>query len=225
MGTQSVKKIIKQVAGTLTEEALLTTSAGAGDADRGVALNATGILDDTIVNSSATVSANKVAKLNAAGILAPALINGTTASAGAGDVGKFPQLDASGRVDSTVLPVGVGADTAVITTSEALAAGAYVNVWSSTGAKARNADATVAGKYAMGFVLAAFGAGAAATVYFEGTNTAVAGQIPGPVFLSTTAGSGSTTSPAATGNVIQTIGFAVSATAVNFQSGVPITLG
>ena len=96
MGTQSTKKIIKQVVGALTEEALLLTSAGAADADRGVALNATGILDDTIVNSSATVAANKVAKLNAAGILAPALVNGTTVSAGAGDVGKFPHLG-SGR--------------------------------------------------------------------------------------------------------------------------------
>ena len=224
MGTQSTKKIIKQVAGALTEEALLLTSAGAGDADRGVALNASGILDDTIVNSSATVSANKVAKLNASGILAPALVNGTTVSAGAGDVGKFPQLDASGRIDTTVLPTGIGADTAVITTSEALAAGAYVNVWSSTGAKVRNADATVAGKHAMGFVLAAFGAAVSATVYFEGTNTAVTGQTPGPVFLATTAGTGSTTAPAAAGNIIQPIGFAVSATAVNFQSGTPITL-
>ena len=38
MGTASTKKIIKQVAGALTEEAALTTSAGAGDADLGIRL-------------------------------------------------------------------------------------------------------------------------------------------------------------------------------------------
>lgn len=224
MGTLSTTKFIKNSAGNLAEEAMLTTSAGAGDAQKIPALNASGILDDTIVNSSATVSANKVAKLNAAGILAPALVNATIASAGAGDSGKIPQLDAAGRIDSTVLPVGVGADTAAITTSEAVASGDFINIWNSTGAKARKADATVAGKEAHGFVLVGVASGAVATVYFEGTNTAVTGQTAGNVYLSITAGIATTTAPVATGNVVQRIGFAISATAINFQSQPPITL-
>lgn len=224
MGTASTKKVIKQVAGVLTEEAALLTSVGAGDANAIPALNASGILDDSITNASATVSANKIAKLNGAGILAPALVNGTVASAGAGDSAKFIQLDASGKLDSTVMPTGIGADTASITTSEALASGDWVNIWSSTGAKARKADATVAGKHAMGFVLAGASSGAAAIVYFEGTNTAVTGQTPGDVFLQTTAGLGGATPPAVAGNVVQSIGFAISATSVNFQAGRPITL-
>lgn len=149
---------------------------------------------------------------------------GVQTSAGAANAGDIVALDDNGRIDNTMMPVGIGADTASITTSEALAAGDYVNIWNSTGAKARKADATVAGKEAHGFVLAAVANGAAATVYFEGTNTQVSGQTPGPVFLGTTAGQGTSTAPSAAGNVVQRIGFAVSATAVNFQSQPPVTL-
>jgi hypothetical protein len=223
MGTASAIKILKQASGVLQEETMLTTSAGAGDSGKAVALNASGILDDTIVNSSATVSANKVAKLNGAGILEPTLVNGTTTSAGAGDVGKFPQLDSSGRIDSTVLPVGVGADTVTITTSEAIASGDFVNIWSSSGTKVRKADATTAGKHAMGFVLVGVGSAASAVVYFEGSNTAVTGQTPGDVFLTTTAGIAGA-APSGSGNVVQSIGIATSATSINFQYNRPITL-
>jgi hypothetical protein len=145
-------------------------------------------------------------------------------SAGAGDAGKIPALDATGRLDSSMMPVGIGADTASITASEALAAGDWVNVHNSTGAKVRKADATVAGKEAHGFVLSAVSNGAQATVYFEGTNTGVTGQTPGVVFLSTTAGLGATAAPSGSGNVVQRIGFATSATSVNFQSQPPVTL-
>lgn len=142
---------------------------------------------------------------------------------GGGNANKIPALDAAGKLDITMMPSGIAADTAVITASEALAAGDFVNIWNSTGAKVRKADATVAGKEAHGFVLAAVSNGAAATVYFEGSNTGVTGQTPGPVFLSTTAGLCTTTAPSSTGNVVQVVGFAVSATVVNFQSNPPIT--
>lgn len=200
MGTASTKKFIRNIAGALTEEAALTTSAGAGDAHRIPALNASGVLD-------------------------PSIVNAVTASAGAGDAGKVASLDGSGRIDPTMMPVGIGADTKSLIASEALAAGDYVNVWNDAGtAKIRKADATTAGKEAHGFVLAAVSSGAAGTVYFEGSNTAVTGQTAGPVFLSTTAGAGASSAPSAGGNIVQRIGFAVGAAEVNFQSGVPITL-
>lgn len=224
MGTASTKKFIKNSSGTLTEEAALTTSAGAGDADRLPALNASGILDDSIINASATVSANKTAKLNASGILNPAIINAVNVSAGAGDAAKIVQLDSSGKIDMTMMPTGVGADSASITTSETLSAGDFVNIWNSSGAKARKADATTAGKEAHGFVLSAYGSSASATVYFEGTNTGVSGQTPGPVFLGTTAGTATSTAPSSSGNIVQRIGFAISATAINFQSQPPVAL-
>lgn len=199
MGTASTKKFIKNNAGTLTEEAALTTSAGAGDADKIPALNASGVLDATIVNAKAT-------------------------SAGAGDAGKVVQLDGAGRIDATMMPVGIGADTAIIQASENLAAGDFVNVHNSSGARVRKADATTAGKEAHGFVLGAVSSGANATVYFEGTNTGVSGMTPGTVFLHTTAGGATGTAPSGSGNVVQKLGVAVSATAINFERGEPIVL-
>lgn len=201
MGTASTKKIIKNSSGTLTEEAALTTSAGAGDADRIPALNASGVLDLSITN-------------------------GKVVSAGAADSGKLAALDASGRLDTTVMPPGIGADTASITASEALAAGDLVNIWNNGGtANARKADGSTSGKEAHGFVLSAVANGAAATVYFEGTNTQCTGLTPGNQFLSaSTPGKSTATAPSASGNVVQRVGFATSATAMNFQSQPPVVL-
>jgi len=224
MGTASTKKFIKNVSGTLTEEAALTTSAGAGDADKLPALNASGILDDSILNASASSAANKIVKMTAGGIVAPAVLNATASSAGAGDAAKIVQLDGTGRIDSTMLPVGVGADVATIAAGENLAAGDFVNVYNDSGAKARKADATTSGKEAHGFVLAAVTSGNNATVYFEGTNTGVTGLTPGVVFLATTAGVATGTAPSSSGNVVQRLGVAVSATAVNFEPHPPVVL-
>jgi hypothetical protein len=44
------------------------------------------------------------------------------------------------------------------------------------------------------------------------------------VYLQTTAGAGGTTVPSASGNVVQQIGVAVSATAVNFERATPVVL-
>lgn len=151
-------------------------------------------------------------------------IFGVQASAGAGNAGDLVSLDDTGRIDNSMMPVGIGADTSTISASETLAAGDWVNVWNSSGAKVRKADATTAGKEAHGFVLAAVTSGNPATVYFEGTNTQVTGQTPGPVYLQTTAGTGGATIPSASGNVVQQIGVAVSATAVNFERSAPVTL-
>lgn len=146
------------------------------------------------------------------------------ASAGAGDAGKIVALDASGKLDNSMMPVGIGADTQVITASEALNAGDFVNVHNSSGAKVRKADASTSGKEAHGFVLAGVSNGAAATVYFEGTNTQVSGQTPGPVFLSTTPGQATSTPPSTAGQVVQSIGVATSPTSINFESRPSILL-
>ena len=151
-------------------------------------------------------------------------IFGVQTSAGAGNAGDLVSLDDSGRIDNSMMPVGIGADTATITASETLAAGNWVNVWDNSGAKVRKADATTVGKEVHGFVLSAVTSGNPATVYFEGTNTQVTGQTPGPVYLQTTAGTGGSTIPSASGNVVQRIGTAVSATSVNFEGGPAVTL-
>jgi hypothetical protein len=149
------------------------------------------------------------------GALAEVIAN--QSSAGAGDAGKAVALDATGRIDNSMMPVGIGADTQVVTASEALSDGDYVNIWDSAGTfKVRKADASAAGKEAHGFVLASVLSGAAGHV---------TGQTGGPVYLSaTTPGAGTTTPPTGTGKVVQRIGFATAATAVNFDAALPIVL-
>jgi len=192
-------KFLKNNAGVITEESAVASSAGAADEGKLPALNASGVLDSTIVNSKTT-------------------------SAGAGDSGKLAALDSAGKLDVSMMPTGMGPDAITMTASEDIAAGDFVNVWNSSGAKVRKADATVAGKEAHGFVLSSVGNGATGTVYFEGTNTSVTGQTPGPVYLLTSAGLAGATAPSGSGNCVQRIGFAVSATAINFQSQPPVIL-
>jgi hypothetical protein len=148
----------------------------------------------------------------------------TVTSAGAGNAGDIVALDNTGRLDDSVLPVGIGADTAVVTAGENLAAGDFVNIYNDSGAKVRKADATTSGKEAHGFVLEAVDSGDPATVYFEGTNTQVSGATPGVVFLATTAGGFTSTAPSSTGNVVQKLGVAVSATAISFEAQQHIVL-
>ena len=155
----------------------------------------------------------------------PTEVASVNSSAGAGDANKIVSLDAAGKLDVTMMPTGIGADTATVLASEALAAGDLVNIWNNTGtANVRKADASAVGKEAHGFVLSAVSSAANATVYFEGNNTAVTGRTPGRQYLSTTPGSSTTTAPSAAGNVVQIVGFCSSATQLNFQSGQPIVL-
>lgn len=226
MGTASTTKVIFNNAGALTEKAALVTSVGASDAQNLVALNATGLVDDTMLNASAASLANAVVKQTAGGIIAPTVLNAKNTSAGAGDADKIPQLDSSGRLDTSFMPVGIAADTVAIIASEALAAGDLVNIYNNASvANCRKADGSVAGKPAHGFVLSAVSASASATVYFEGSNTQVTGLTPGIQFLSdATAGKSIATSPVGAGKVSQIVGFATSATNLNFNSETSIVL-
>lgn len=159
---------------------------------------------------------------NNAGVLTER--EGLVTSAGAGDAGKIPALDAAGKLDTSVMPTGIGADTALIQASENLAAGDLVNVHNSGGARVRKADATTSGKEAHGFVLSAVTSGNNATVYFEGSNTQVTGLTPGPQYLSTTAGLATGTAPSGSGNVVQRVGVATAAAVLNFEAQSPIVL-
>jgi hypothetical protein len=194
MGTLSTTKFLKNLGGKLAEFAGLTTSAGAGDAGAVPILNAAGVLDPTIVNAK-------------------------NASAGAGDAGKIVQLDASGKISSTMINSAGNANSKVMTTSEALTSGNWINIHDVGGnPRVRKADAAT-GKEAMGFVLESPGSGGTCTVYFEGENTGVIGMVAGPVYLSATPGAGQATSPTGAGVISQVIGVATSATSVNYQSG------
>jgi hypothetical protein len=153
------------------------------------------------------------------------VVAGITTSAGAGDAGKLPALNSAGQLDQSFMPTGIGADTQSIIASESLTAGDLINIWNNAGvANVRKADATTIGKEANGFVLSSVTALSNALVYFEGNNTAVTGRTPGKQFLSTTAGSTTTVAPSTSGNAVQAVGFATSATNINFQSSPSVVL-
>lgn len=147
------------------------------------------------------------------------LVSAITTSAGAGDDGKIPALDATGRLSTTFMPMGIGADTKSLASSENLASGNLVNVYDNAGTPTvRKADATAAGKEAVGFVLAATTSPANALVYFEGSITGLSGLTPGArYYLDTTAGAVTATPPSASGNVLQYIGRAVSASEISLE--------
>lgn len=181
-----------------------------------------------IQSSAGAADAEKIPATNADGVLDASLLNATDTSAGAGDAGKIPQLDAAGRLDSSMMPVGLGADTSTIQASENLAAGDIVNVWNDGGTpKVRKADATAEGKEVVGFVLAGVTSGQNATVYHEGRITGLSGLVPGTrYYVAKVAGQVTAdVSTYTTGNVVQFVGVALSATELTFEYGEPITIG
>ncbi|MEQ1842079.1 MAG: hypothetical protein ABL994_16865 [Verrucomicrobiales bacterium] len=154
------------------------------------------------------------------------LMSALTTSSGAGDEGNLVALNTSGKIDETMMPAGIGADTCVANASENLAAGDMVNLWDDAGTlKVRKADATAAGKECDGFVSGAVTSGDPATVILDGTLAGLTGLTIGAhYYLGTTAGAIVTTAPSATNNVYQGVGKAKSATELVFERGEPITI-
>lgn len=134
--------------------------------------------------------------------------------------------NASGKIDLSFMPTGIGPDTAQVLASEALADGDLVNIWNNAGvANVRKATAAVAGKEANGFVLAGYLAAAMATVYREGEDGHVTALAPGSVqFLSVTPGLSTDVPPSGSGQVVQRVGVASSAVNLLFGPNDPIVL-
>lgn len=138
-------------------------------------------------------------------------------SAGVADAGKIVMTDSTGRLDNSLLPVGIGADTQDIVSFENLVAGDFVNIFNDGGTPSvRKADATN-GRDANGFILTGVTAPAVATVYFEGTNTQLSGMTPGARQYLSTAGALTETPNTTTGQLHQYLGKASSATELNVE--------
>lgn len=142
----------------------------------------------------------------------------TVVSAGAANGGDIVALGDDGRLDMSVLPPGIGANTTQAVASETLGAGKFVNFHDDGGTlSARLADNSN-GRQADGFVLQAVSAAAIATVYpLDGTNAALAGLTPGARYWLGIAGGVTATPPDETdaanaGKISQYLGVAKSAT-------------
>lgn len=144
----------------------------------------------------------------------------TVTSTGAAEAGDIVGLDSTGKLDPSVLPVGVGPDVKIHEASEALAAGDYVNIWDDGGTcKVRLADNSN-NRPAHGFVSAAVTSGSNATVFFEGPNTAAPAATCGDRAYLDTAGNVTTTPldeelPGNVGKIHQFLGVYVDTNEIN----------
>ena len=148
-------------------------------------------------------------------------------SAGVGDANKIVETNGTGKLDITLMPTGIGAETSTILASENLAAGDLVEVFNNAGtANVRKADASN-GRLAKGFVLAPVTTGNNATVYFEGGVTGLTGLIPGTkLFLSAAvAGTVAAVAPTVAGQTVQQVGYATSTTSFTFSPQLDFLLG
>src|SRR3546814_9813597 len=85
--------------------------------------------------------------------------------------------------------------TQTLTATENLAVNDLVNIYNSSGAKVRKANATDGTKPAHGYVKEAVVSGNPAIVFFDGENAGLSGLTAGTYFLSTTGGQMSTSPP------------------------------
>jgi hypothetical protein len=146
---------------------------------------------------------------------------GKATSAGSGDAGEFPILDGAGKLDVTFMPSGFGADVNTLVAGEALAAGDFVYI--TAGGTVMKADATTFAKRAMGYVIASVLNAGNATVYFDDSNSALSGLTPGGMYyLSATAGLATLVAPTTSGQFVQELGIATSATSLHVNIKTPI---
>ncbi|MGY2052973.1 hypothetical protein [Methylobacterium sp. JK268] len=138
-----------------------------------------------------------------------------TVTGGVPNANKIVATGSAGTLDPTLFPAGIGQDIANYPTSEALAAGAQVNLYNNSGTlTARNADASAAngGKQSDGFVLSAVTSGGTAAVYRNGgLNTGVTGLTPGSDYWLGTGGAVTATQNTTAGQTDQYIGKASAA--------------
>lgn len=109
--------------------------------------------------------------------------------------------------------------TASLVASENIAAGAIINIFSNAGvATMRNANATDQTRPAHGYVLLSVSSAATGTYYGGGSiDTALSGLTPGTTYyLNTSNGAVTATPPSTTGNIVQEVGQALSASSLAF---------
>lgn len=145
-------------------------------------------------------------------------VEGTVTGGTVAQAGDIVALDETGRIDPSLLPVGIGADVAIVPAGEALSAGDFVYI--AADGTANRAVADVGGFDAIGFTLDSVTAGADTTVYFEGRNTSLTGLMVGArYYLSDVTPGGLTSTPViGAGKRHQFLGKAITAESLSFEA-------
>lgn len=135
-------------------------------------------------------------------------------------------VDRNKNISPDEVIIALGAE--LITASEAISGGnsGFVNIYSSTGAKVRKANATDDTKPCDGYAPDAISNTATGPVICPGNViSGLSGMTPGlDVYLDTTGGSWTHTPPSTSGNLVQKLGKAVSATQMFFNPQPGVTL-
>lgn len=146
------------------------------------------------------------------------------ASAGAGDAGKIPALNAAGTIDSTMMPAGVGSDSTIVLASATIAASSFVNVFNNAGTpNCKPADNTTPA-VCVGFAITGFASAASGTITYAGIVTGLTSIVAGTTYYLGTAGAATATAPTTAGQIVQVLGYGLTTTSLQFEPGVPITL-
>lgn len=151
----------------------------------------------------------------------PQETTGLVTSSGVANANQIVETGADGRLDNSLLPLGIGVKTRNVVASEALAAGDFVNLFSNAGTiNARKANANNRNFLAHGFVISSVASGGTATIYYDNEIlTGLTGLTVGArIFLSsTTAGAVTSTAPTTADHVVQAVGTALTATELLVQ--------
>lgn len=146
------------------------------------------------------------------------LIEALVVSAGAADAGKIPGLGSDGRLDTSVMPLGIGAQTNSAVATEAIGAGKFINYHSNAGVFSMRLADNSNGRPAHGFVQEAVDSAATGIGYpIDGVNAGLTGLTVGAKYWLGTAG-GLTAVPldetdaGNAGKISQYLGFAKSET-------------
>lgn len=143
---------------------------------------------------------------------------GLAVSTGAADAGKLVATDSAGKLDVSLMPAGIGANTIIATASEAIGAGKFVNFHSNAGALGVRLADNSNGRQADGYLKDAALNAAPATVYpLDTTNSSMTELVPGARYWLGTAGGTlaaalDATDTANSGKICQELGVAKSAT-------------
>lgn len=137
-------------------------------------------------------------------------------SAGAGDANKIIMTDAGGLIDPTFLP---STGDISVEASENLSAGDFVNLFDDSGTVRMRLADNSNGRPADGYVLNAVTALASGVIkpLHVGVNNQLAGLTAGSRYFLDTAGGVTTTAPSSTGDTVQCLGIALSATELYMQ--------
>lgn len=137
-----------------------------------------------------------------------------------GTANAIPAGDATGRLDISWMPLGVGQEIVNAVTSENLIAGDFVNLYLNAGvATLRKADATTNSKPAFGYVTANSTSPSIATMHILGANNgSVTGMTIGTKYVLSKAVPGGLTDistfTGVAGNIVQELGIATTTTNV-----------